>query len=173
MLLAYTHPIHSLSCTHKCHQVRGPKWNCLKLHLYTPLLNAPPHTLSLIQYSTHIYTTGMRFNFYRPGPLCLLMEEGGKEGWEHRDSSIVRLPPGCATGTWTQFNRTRSTAATKVPKSPRLKNWGILSITRIDWYTSTKPVASNSDTHTHTEFNLSVCTHACEHESESLIRGAW
>ena len=93
-------------------QVRGPKWNCLKLHLSTLLLNSSPQPHS--ESCTHLYNEPW-FNFFRPGPGCLLTEEGGKEGWENRDSSIVWLPPGCTTGTWTQFNRTRSTAATKVP----------------------------------------------------------
>ncbi len=77
-----------------------------------------------------------------------LIVEGGKEGWEDRDSSIVWLPWGCVTGTWTQFNRTGSTAATEVPKAPRLKKWGILSITRLDCYMCTKHIASYACVHT-------------------------
>lgn len=65
-----------------------------------------------------------QIQFLQARPSLFLIEEGGKEGWELRDSSIVWLPPGCKTETWTRCNHTRSTAATKVPEAPRLKNWG-------------------------------------------------
>lgn len=116
--------MHRPSYTQKCHQVRGPKWNCLKLHLCTPIPHRSPCAapfrikLASIEWSL--------VQFLQARPSLSSVEGGAKEGREGRDSSIVWLPPGCATGTWTRFNRTRSTAATEVPKSPRLKNGGVL-----------------------------------------------
>lgn len=110
--------IHTL--THRRHQVRGPEWNCLELHLCTPLLHCSP---SPIQRPPHIYTTDSD-SISAGQALPSLIGEGGKEGWELRDSSIVWLPPGCKTETRTWCNHTRSTAATEVPEAPRLKNWG-------------------------------------------------
>lgn len=54
-------------------------------------------------------------------PVFLFFEEEEKGEWEHRDGSIVLLPPGSATSTWTEFNRTRLNSCCQRPQFPQVK----------------------------------------------------
>lgn len=161
-LTCYLHPhikcrcfkrTYTLTFTHT-NAIRSGVFNETVWSFISSLLSLQPHS----EWYMHLYNR-VQFNFHRPGPLCLLRRREGRRGRVHRDGSIVRLPPGSATRTWTQLNRTRSTAATRVPNSPRLKNWGILSIIGLDWYTCTKHSLIRQ--HAHIQVNLSVCVHAC------------